>query len=634
MRGVALNFFPLATDQFTITLYCLPFVEGERPKSGDEEAVRRYLKIDGEGDSYWTFFQQPPEGGTKVVCEPFDNVYVTIDALRLALIQSCENNLDSDCFRVVEGFRRHVEVITGKFSEGSQVVSLEPYFLRSRHQFGFLADFRFHPTKEHHGTRRVLQLSLSIDKHGQSNLNYYADRYSHLVDYVAKFHNRIFPLHMPSDQDVAVESRFVELKPKTLYVKHYVVGSTSESRSQFMGVKQAGPLKQCPQDTHLYFLYRPEDRPLSHDLFRALRGDTFRTFPGMKDMFHLPISKENVRGAAVSDFSASEIRRIRDQVIADAAGHNVVPIVLSPFSRHDAPEDNAAYWNLKHAFLSKGLPIQVVSTNTVADKNKLKWSTAGIGLQVFAKAGGTPWKIRPRTERCLIVGIGQAHRVLDEGIDRFFAYSVLTDSSGVFEEVRVLGEGRDEDHYIENFSTNLRRIFSDYSSRFSSFVIHATFSIRRRELESVAAALAEQQRRQEEAGEFISLKFNDRNRFFGFAVDHNSRVPYESTVIPLSRNEFLVWFEGLQYSQLTVHKRVGGPLHVQFTYPSEGMPRHQQHAHLQDAINLSGANWRGFNAKSLPISVYYAQLIAKYLKEFESHRLPKVDVNILTPWFL
>ena len=221
----------------------------------------------------------------------------------------------------------------------------------------------------------------------------------------------------------------------------------------------------------------------------------------------------------------------------------------------------------------------------------------------------------------------------EEGIERFFAYSVLTDSSGAFEEVRVLGEDQDEERYIESFSTNLRRIFEDYSSRFSSFVVHATFSIGRRELESVAAALSEQKEKQEEVGEFVSLKFNDRNRFFGFAVDHNSRVPYESAVLPLSRNEFLVWFEGLQYGRPTVHKMVGNPLHVQFTYPNE-LEQHQQRAHLQDAINLSGANWRGFNAKSLPVSVYYAQIIAKYLREFESHGLPTVDVNVLTPWFL
>ena len=631
MRGVALNFFPLATDQFTITLYRLRFVEGARPKTGDEEAVRRYLIVDDQPNYYWTLFQQT-EGGTEMVCKPFDNSYATVDALRLSLIQSCKTNLKSNEFRLIEGFRRRVEIVIATYPEGFKVVSLEPYLLRSRHQFGFLANFLFHPAEEHRGTRRSLQLSLSIDKHGQPNLNHYADRYSHLAAYVDKFHDRIFPLHMPDGQKVAVRSRLVELATETLAVKNYVVGSGSESRSQFMAVKQSGPFKRCLKDTHLYFLYRQEDHPLSRDLFRSLRGDTFSTFPGMERMFHVPISNENVSGATLSDFTALEIQRLRDRVVADAAGRTVVPIVLTPFNRHDTPDDNAAYWTLKHAFLSKGLPIQVVATETVADKNKLKWSTASIGLQVFAKLGGTPWKVRPRTARCLIVGIGQAHQVSDGHIERFFAYSVLTDSSGVFEEVRVLGEAGDENNYIDEFSTNLRKIFSDYSNQFSSFVIHATFSIRNRELESIAAALSEQQE-QAEAGEFVSLKFNDRNRFFGFAADHNSRVPYESTTVPLSRSEFLVWFEGLQYGRSTVHKMVGSPLHVQFTYPRE-LGRHQQRAHLQDAINLSGANWRGFNAKSLPVSVYYAQLIAKYLKEFESHGLPRVDVNILTPWFL
>ena len=636
MQRVVLNFFPLATDQFTINLYRLPYVEGNPPTIGDEVGVRRQLVVNGTRDLYWTSFQRP-EGGTEIVCEPFDNVYATIDALRLALIRSCTNNLNAASFRIVTGrfLRRRVEIVTAEFLEGLQCISLEPYLLHSRNRFGFLAAFRFHPAEGHRGTRRALELSLSLDRNGYRNSNYYADRYSHLAAYVGDFHHRIFPLTMPGGQEVSVEPQLMELTPKRLDVKNYIVGSGKTSKSQFMGVKQAGPLKQSPHNAYLYFLYRPQDRPLSHDLFRALRGDTFSTFPGMERMFNLPISTENVSGATLSDYSPSEIKRVRDKVVSEAAGRIVIPIVLTPFSRHDAPEENSAYWNLKHSFLSKGLPIQVIAATTVADKNKLKWSTASIGLQIFAKLGGTPWKVRPRTKHCLIVGIGQAHHVSEEGIERFFAYSVLTDSSGVFEEVRVLGEAQaqEEEHYYEAFSANLRKIFADYSSQFSNFVIHTTFTMRRRELENIATVLAEQ-KEQAESGEFVALKFNDRSRFFGFAADHNSRVPYESTVISLSRSEFLVWFEGLQYDRPTIREMVGGPLHVQFTYPNEGMTPDQRRAHLQDAINLSGANWRGFNAKSLPVSVYYAQLIAKYLKEFERHGLRPVDVNILTPWFL
>ena len=400
-----------------------------------------------------------------------------------------------------------------------------------------------------------------------------------------------------------------------------------------MGVKQSGPLENIPDDTRLCFLYRPEDRPLSHDLFRALRGDTFNTFPGMESMFQLSLSNDRVSGIPISDFNSKEIAQAVDRVLADTRGSNVVPIVLTPFSRHDDLEYNDQYWYLKHAFLSRGLPIQVVASDTVKDKNKLKWSTSNTGLQVFAKAGGTPWKVRPRTERCLIVGIGQAHQINNGCISRYFAYSVLADSSGVFKEVRTLGEAQDENGYLRAFSENLRRILDEYSDQFSNFVVHATFSIRRGELEAISDALSERQS-QSVGGEFVSLKFNDRNRFFGFALDHNSLVPYESSLVSISKNEYLVWFEGLQYGQRTIGGMVANPLHVQFTYPIEGLTQHQRRAHLQDAVNLSGANWRGFNAKALPVSVYYAQIIARYLKEFESRNLPAVDVNTIKPWFL
>ncbi|MYC97568.1 MAG: hypothetical protein F4X14_21660 [Caldilineaceae bacterium SB0661_bin_32] len=632
MRGVALNFSPLESHEFKISLYRLPYMEGERPSAGDEEAVCRNLEVEGSRHLYWTLFQ-PVKNSTETDCEPFDNINVTKDALRLSLIQSCRLRLEPGNFRVTKGFLPRVEIIIANHIEGAQVISLEPYLLRSRGQFGFLADFRFHPTDEHQRTRRALQLSLSLDKNGRRNSNYYADRYSHLVDFVRKFHDVIFPLTLPGGNDVQVSRRLVEMQPEKLETKKYVVGSNRVSSSQFMGVKQSGPLEQCPQDAHLYFLFKEEDRPLSRDLFRALRGNTFNTFSGMERMFHLPITHDSVSGSALADFSDNEIQRVRDRVVADAAGRNVVPIFLTPFSKHDEPEENAAYWKLKHAFLSERIPIQVVASKTVANKEQLKWSAAGIGLQIFAKLGGTPWKVRPRTERCLIVGIGQAHREVNKRIERYFAYSVLTDSSGVFEEVRVLGEDQEEDRYIESFSANLRKIFADYSDRFSSFVVHSTFAIRRNELKRIASALLEKEE-QSETGSFVSLKFNDRKGLFGFAVDHNSRVPYESTMLPLARNEFLVWFEGLQYGKSTVRELVGKPLHVEFTYPLEGLNRDQQRAHLQDAINLSGANWRGFNAKSLPVSVYYAQIIAKYLREFERYRLPALDVNILTPWFL
>lgn len=111
-------------------------------------------------------------------------------------------------------------------------------------------------------------------------------------------------------------------------------------------------------------------------------------------------------------------------------------------------------------------------------------------------------------------------------------------------------------------------------------------------------------------------------------------VPYESSYVKISGKEFLVWFEGLQYHNPNIRKKVERPLHIEFIYPKDGLSETQKRDYLQDAVNLSGANWRGFNAKSLPVSVYYAYLVASYLKEFRALGLQEIDLEAINPWFL
>ena len=179
------------------------------------------------------------------------------------------------------------------------------------------------------------------------------------------------------------------------------------------------------------------------------------------------------------------------------------------------------------------------------------------------------------------------------------------------------------------------QVFSEHASRFSRFAIHTTFAMRRSEMDAIYAAIEQFRSQSSSQHDFTVVKFNDDSRFFGWLESSNSMVPYESTYIRLSRDDLLVWFEGLQYHKPDVTGRVAKPLQATFLYPRD--PRlsdEQQVAYLQDALNLSGANWRGFNAKTLPVSVYYAQRIARYFKEFDRLGLPELDLHTLTPWFL
>lgn len=631
MSKIALNFLPLTTEQFTIPVHCRPYSKDHRPEINGEKAMRRSLVMNGRRAYYWTLFK-PMSDSTPYTCHHDDDIDITLDALRVGLSDSCKKQLGADQYSVLPVFRRPIEITIKRYDEGARVVRLYSYFLHSKEQFGFLADLRFHPEPEFRGTVRALKRSLSLDKRGNSNVNYYADRYAELTAFIAKYHSVLFPLTLPGGDQVTVSDRLSVVASNSLEAKTYIVGSARKTKSQFMGIRHWGPLQDHEGDAYLYFVYRQQDLRLSRDLYMALRGDTFNTFPGMKDMFNVPISPSNVRGMEISEFSYAAIEDMRDILCGHADDRTVVPIILTPFSRHDKREANETYWKLKHAFLEKRLSSQIVSCETVADRNTLKWATSGIGLQVFAKLGGIPWKVLPRSEKCLIIGIGQAHQRRNSVTERYFAYSVLTDSSGIFSKVRVLGDEKTEESYLNGFRKELSKIVDEYSGKYGSFVVHTTFTIRRSEL-NIIKDILNAAREQSTGDEFVAMKFNDRNRYFGYAAQHNSRVPFESTIVSLSDSEYIVWFEGLQYGKMALHKKTASPLHVKFTFPRR-LTITQKKRYLQDAINLSGANWRGFNAKAAPVSIYYAKLIAEYLKEFDNVGLERVDVNIIKPWFL
>lgn len=137
------------------------------------------------------------------------------------------------------------------------------------------------------------------------------------------------------------------------------------------------------------------------------------------------------------------------------------------------------------------------------------------------------------------------------------------------------------------------------------------------------------------------MKFNEQDQYIGFSSG-NSKVPLEGTHVPLGSGQHLVWFEGSQTNQ-NIRNAVAKPTHIEFVYPSpknENEPdsiqriRENRLSYIQDAINLSGANWRGFNAKNTPVSVYYAKIIADYIENFDRLGLDMVDIDGMSPWFL
>ena len=112
-----------------------------------------------------------------------------------------------------------------------------------------------------------------------------------------------------------------------------------------------------------------------------------------------------------------------------------------------------------------------------------------IALQIFCKAGGQPWKVRPPSERSLIVGISQSHKLNKSetgvAVEKYFAFSVLTDSSGLFQKIQVLGEASDQPSYLTQLRDNLKEILTASAEQFSRVVIHTSFKLKHAEIDAI-----------------------------------------------------------------------------------------------------------------------------------------------------
>jgi hypothetical protein len=385
------------------------------------------------------------------------------------------------------------------------------------------------------------------------------------------------------------------------------------------------------------FVFREQDREAARRLASSLRGLKQRgqyNFPGFKELFKttLDIDANPVVLPDVSDASM-ETALARAQS-ARLSAPTLLPVIVLPND-----EDNG-YLEQKARFSHAGMPTQVCTLKILEDDESLKWAIGNLALQIFCKAGGKPWKVRPTTEHSLIIGISQSHKVIRTAghstIEKYFAFSVLTDSSGLFQQIQVLGDSPDHATYIGALRANLKAVLNDSAGHFNRVVIHTSFKLRHEEIRAIRQTVNDVAEATDQAQcRFFVIKVNHKSRFFGVNRAVNSLVPYEGSRVQLGKHEHLVWFEGIFPDKPNVTKAFPGPTHLEFMrIGDEPVPPAEQRELLQDLVNLSGANWRGFNAKSAPVSVFYCHLVADLVHSFHDRGLPMPAVQDIRPWFL
>ncbi|MGO9599627.1 MAG: Piwi domain-containing protein [Isosphaeraceae bacterium] len=632
-----LNFLPVVGEISSFKIYRKPRPGSEARPDRDAASYSFAKGTDPDDRENFWVKAAPSDGYEPYVARADENNALTRWALSHALKDSIRSHLRADEYFIPEkGFLDEVALFMIRHAEGHEELVVQPYHLGETRQFGCLADFHFRKRDGVPFSRRIQQLSLMLDSQGRRNLNAYIDRYEKILAFL-KARSSIFSgLRLPgAERAIGLSLEFESLPARQLLSKTYVFGNGRQSRSQFTGLREHGPLHPLDDNPRILFMFREQDRATARTLAIALRGMKGRekfSFPGFQALFksEFVIDGNPVILPDLTDVSmAAAVEEVKAR---KASGESFLPVLVVPEG------DDNGYLAHKAGFSHAGIPSQVCTLRVIQDEYSLKWAIANIALQVFCKAGGQPWKVRPSSEPTLIIGISQSHKLKEANrtrtVEKYFAFSVMTDNSGLFQKIQVLGDSGSQPEYMKQLRKNVEAALVEGAQEFARVVVHTSFKLKRDEIDAIQKTVNQfAQGPDGKDCQFAVVKVNHKCRFFGVNGRVNSLVPYEGTTVRLGPGEYLVWFEGIFPDKPTVTKAFPGPTHLQFLRVSEGA-RISDADLLQDIVNLSGANWRGFNAKSAPVSVFYCHLVADLVHDFHERGLPMPQVQLIRPWFL
>jgi hypothetical protein len=634
--NIMFSFLELTSSDFEFPIYRKSYSDETR-NSGMFRYKLPTSQVRDDYDVYAVSFT-PADGCTQFICNSHDNIHLTKKWILDGLIAKANSTFSSDKYFVEQGFIHYISFIIATYKEGLRVIQVEPYYLEKNNSFGFILDFKFKANKGYEKTRQEKMLSLSLAADGSKNKNYYSDKLKYITAFIANTLSKIYPIEIDT-VSIDVKRTLTDISSFLLDEKVYIFNN-GEGTVQFQGIKEYKPLNSVSDNPLFIFVFEKSKVNTARQLVKALRGQLYTTFSGMEDMFGVKFDNDNIQSIIVDNYSKESLSYIEaciDNIVRENQTAQIAGVFAGIEKDFDTDKDYSPYYAVKSYFLKHGLAIQAVTIEQALKRDGFKWSISGIALQLFVKLGGQPWKVKPQQENCLIFGISSAHiKDSENKTTKYFAYSLCFDSSGIYKRLNILGQSTDEKTYIEQLAERIKASLSnEIGSDISKCVVHVPYKLKRTEMKCIRDSVNAVKADHKDI-EFSVIKININNKFFGYS-HFNSCIPLAGSGVQLGKYEYLVWFEGLQQgkTQVVSAQNISNPVHIQFLDCPE-LTDEEVKAYLQDIINLSGANWRGFNAKHEPVTTLYPELIAKFAGKFDQYGLDMVigDTAMDKVWFI
>ena len=607
-NNIALNFSPLKLNEFTFKLYRRKRENDEKKPDNVNIFGSRLPASEGKEDydPYWVSFLNF-ENSEEYKVHQSINHNLTKSYLLFAVKNYVTENLKNDQFYLDSRTKyNRIYFILQLHKEGKEAIWIQPYYLKKTRQFGFLIDFHFFKDEHSPFSRKQQILSLSLNSFGRSNTEFYSDKYKKIRLFAKLYYNDIFK-ETAWDFKPTAEIPYDILEQKTFLVQN---NREVDSQSKMRNI---GPLKGLNQEINIFFLHKESERKLLATFYKQLQSE-------LENVFKVKIK---LNGHICTEISQHETIKLRNKIINQQHSNPIV-IVL----KKSQEEENEMYYSVKYEFSKESIPVQFINYKTLQNK----YSVRDFSLQIFSKVGGVPWLIKPKNETTLIIGLAQSIRYKDENgkkmQDRYYAYSILLDSTGLYNSIDIVSSNSSKAEYLRNLSEKLQGILAENENKYNRIAIHAPFKISKDEIYKI----------KETIGiinlniDFVVIKINIHNKYFGYNKAINNLTPLEGSCTSLSDTDYLLWTEGLSQGDFKPKKRYSGPTHISFMWQNKANIDHK--SYIQELLSLSGMNWRAYNSKSTPVSVQYCKLVTDFVREFKERGYPELKATSLQPWFL
>lgn len=403
------------------------------------------------------------------------------------------------------------------------------------------------------------------------------------------------------------------------------------------GLLAHGPYKSLKEvNPRFGFVFPRESRDHANKLFLALKNG-IGLFRGVENSFRFGLSTEQVFSIPVTGVqqSASPDHEHNAKAYAEAilAWHSKQqqdrPDLFFVMHPKTSDFDRATpYYRAKALLLKDGILSQNVTLDLLNNSSQFEWSAANIALGAFVKLGGIPWVVGGEDlDQDLIIGLGRAF-LFDYQTRKttgYLAFTACFSARGPLKFISLAAPATSEAEYLDalrNVVTTTLNRAEQQNSHASSLTVHAPKEMGRDEMDVIHAAVRSHQKKN--LLQILLAKITEEFSFF--AVDDRFRdgVPQRGTAVQITDRDFMLYTEGRDEKQSWATR-----LPVALRVTPQGPPLAPQNALnvLRQINDLSQVNWRGFNARSKPISVYYGNLIARLL----SHVAPSSVSDLYQP---